>query len=105
MTIEPIYFRPKFITQEGIALGRFDEIRYNGPLSECEEAALTMIKEACSDARVELYCSQQRYDTFLNDIMTNAKAEGILLSQAIRKLQPGAFHLDGTILRPITLKK
>ena len=101
--MEYIHFKPTRITADGVKLARFDEIHYNGALSECEEAALTMIKEACSEARVELYCSQLRYDRFLNDIMTDAQTEGILLSQAIRKLQPGAFYLDGTELRPLTI--
>lgn len=101
--MEYIHFKPTRITADGVKIARFNEICYNGALSECEEAALTMIKEACSDARVELYCSLPRYDRFLDDIMINAQTEGIQLSQAIRKLPPGAFYLDGTDLRPLTI--
>ena len=89
--IEYISFKPMVITKDRVKLARFDEIHYYGPLSEQEKNAIAAVNQACKDANVELYCSQQRYDTFLNDIMTNAKAESIQLSQAIRKLQPGAF--------------
>ena len=101
--MEYIHFKPTLITADGVILARFDEIHYNGALSECEEAALTMIKEACSNAQVKLYCSKLRYDRFLNDIMTDAQTEGIQLSKAIKKLQPGAFYLDGTELCPLKI--
>ena len=101
--IEYISFKPTRITADGVKLAQFDKIHYNGALSECVKAAIIMVIKACKDSRVELYCSQLRYDRFLNDIMTNAQKEGIQLSQAIRKLQPGAFYLDGTELRPLTI--
>ena len=103
--IEYISFKPTRITADGVKLAQFDKIHYNGALSECEEAAVIMVIEACKASRVDLYCSLQRYDTFLNDIMTNAKAEGNELVKIIKTLQPGAFHLDGTKLRPLTITK
>lgn len=101
--IEYISFKPRLVSGLGVKLGRFDEIQYNGPLSEQEKNAIDAINQACKKAKVVLYCSPQRYARFLDDIMTNAEYESQQLIQKISTLSQGEFCIDGTNIRPVRI--
>lgn len=103
--IEYISFKPRLVSGLGVKLGRFDEIHYNGPLSKQERNAIAAVNRACKDANVELYCSLQRYDRFLDDIMTNAEYESQQLIKIISTLSQGEFCIDGTEIRPLKIPK
>lgn len=101
--IEYISFKPRLVSGLGVKLARFDEIHYNGPLSKQERNAIAAVNRACKKAKVELYCSLQRYDRFLDDIMTNAEYESQQLIKVINQLSQGEFCIDGTDIRPLKI--
>lgn len=98
-------FNPERITSDGIALSQFKSINYNGRLFQHEREALDTVTRVCTETNVVLYASMAGFDTFLNAIMSNAKAEAAALSSVIKTLEPGDYYFNGRTIRPLTLNR